>query len=82
MPAMGKLQRIAMVQTQMVEPPEVNMTSSMAAESRHQNRHQTYNIQNGGRLNSEKENLPVEDPWHNWHRSDKASEMEVAAVAQ
>ena len=27
----------------------------LKVESRHQNRHQTYNIQNGGRLNSEKE---------------------------
>ena len=59
MPAMGKLQRVAMVQTPMVEPPDLNMASSMALESRkqnrHQNRHQTYNLQNGGRFNCEKE---------------------------
>ena len=29
-----------------------------------------------------KENLTVEDPWHNWHKPKEASEMEVAAVAQ
>ena len=24
----------------------------------------------------------MEDPWHNWHKPEEASEMEVAAVAQ
>ena len=36
MPAMGKLQRVTMVQTLMVEPPEVNMASNLAPESRKQ----------------------------------------------
>ena len=34
MPAMGMLQRAAVVHTQMVEPPLVNMASSMVPESR------------------------------------------------
>ena len=54
------------------------MASNMAPESRHQNRHQTYKIQYGGRLNSER-NLPVEDPWH---KDEEASEMKTVAVAQ
>ena len=29
-----------------------------------------------------KRNLPVEDPWHNWHKPGEASETEVAAVAE
>ena len=54
---MGKLQGAAMAQMPMVECPEGNMASSMAPESRKQMPEQTpkYNIQNGGRLNCEKE---------------------------
>ena len=84
MPATGKLQGVAGVQTPMVEPPGVNMASSRAhlkVETRQQNIHQTYNIQNSGRLNSGKRNLPVENPRHNWHRPEEALKMEVAAVA-
>ena len=44
MPAMGKLQGAAMVQTPAVKPPGMNMPSSMAPESRKQTPEQTPNI--------------------------------------
>ena len=44
MPATGKLQGVAMVQTPMVLPPRVNMESSMAPESRKQTPEQTLNM--------------------------------------
>ena len=37
----------------------------------HHNKHQHKEI--GWRLKSEKENSPVEDPWHIWHKPDKTS---------
>ena len=57
MPAMGKFQGVTKVQIIMVEPPQVNTASNLAPESRKQTPEltPTYNIQNGGRLNSEKE---------------------------
>ena len=56
MPAMGKLQGVAMVQTAMAEPPRVEMASSMAPESRKQTPEQTPNIYTKWwELNSEKE---------------------------
>ena len=33
-----------------------------------------------GRLNSEREISPEEDPWLNWHNPEKASGTEVVAV--
>ena len=44
MPVKGKLQGVAMEQTLMVEPPRVDMASSMAPESRKQTPEQTPNI--------------------------------------
>ena len=44
MPATGKFQRVATVQTQTVEHPGVNMASSMAPESRKQTPEQTSNM--------------------------------------
>ena len=44
MPGMGKLQRVAMVQTPMVELPGVNIASSIAPESRKQIPEQATNI--------------------------------------
>ena len=48
----GKLQSVAMVQTHRWKQ---HPTLHLKAESIHQKRHQTYFIQNSGRLNSEKE---------------------------
>ena len=80
MPAMGKLQKAAVVQTPLVEPPLVNMASSMAPESRkHTPEHTPIHIM---KLVGGSTPLPVEDPWHNWHRPEKASGTDVAAVAQ
>ena len=44
MPVTGKLQGMAMVQTPMVEPPRVDMASSMAPEIRKQTPEQTPNM--------------------------------------
>ena len=85
MPVMGKLQRVARVQTLKVEPPWVNMASNSAPKSKKQTPEWTpniYKIKNDGRLNSEKENLPVENLQHNWHKPEEALQMEFAAVAQ
>ena len=32
------------------------------------------------KLNSERENSPEDDPWHDWHKPKKASGTEVAAA--
>ena len=53
---MGKLQKAAMVQTPMVEPPFMNMTSSMTPESRKHTPEDTITYNEiGGKLNSEGE---------------------------
>ena len=44
MPAMGKLQRVAKVQTLTVEPPYVNTASNLAPKSKKQTPEQTPNI--------------------------------------
>ena len=68
MPIMGMLQRAAAVQTAMTEPPLVNITSSMAPESRNQTPEQTpAYVRKSVGGSTLKENLPAENHWHNWH---------------
>ena len=63
------------MQTLMVAPPLMNMTSSTAPESKN---HTPVQIpiykQIGGR--------PMEEPWQNWHMPEEASGTEVVAAAQ
>ena len=70
------------MQTPVAEPPLMNMMATPEPESskQHCERHKYEEI--SGRINSEKENSCEEDLWHNWHKSEKASGTEVAAVLQ
>ena len=36
----------------------------------------------GLRFNTEKQKSPEAEPWHNWHKSEKASGTEAAVAAQ
>ena len=47
----------------------------LKAESIHWNRHQTYKNTKWWEAQLWKRNWPVEDPWHNWHKPEEASEM-------
>ena len=83
MHAMGMLPRPAVVQTPMVEPPLVNMASSIANESRKHAPEQTPTyISKLVGDSTLKEELSVEGPWHNWQMPEEASGTEVATVAQ
>ena len=67
---------VLVVQTPIAEPPaRVNMASIFETGSKNCNKHQHKEIT--GKLNSEKLNLPENDPWHNWLKPENASGTEV-----
>ena len=48
----------------------VNTAATFEPESRLQTPCQTQQKDIGGKFSSEKENLPEEDPWCNWHKQE------------
>ena len=66
MPAVGKLQRVVMLQTPMVEVPLVSMAATWEHESKKQTplMTPTHDIKIHLEAQLKKENLPVKDPWH------------------
>ena len=82
MPAKGIIHRVVALKTPTVEPPLVSMLATWEPESssKHCNKHQHTTQWIGGRLNSERESSPGEDPLH---VPEKASQTKgVAALAQ
>ena len=82
MPATSILRWAAEVQMPVVEHPLVmNMAYTLVL--RNYTRADTSIFKKiGGGLNSEGENLPVKDPWHNGHMPGETSGTEVVTVAQ
>ena len=73
MPAMGKLQMAAIVQTPMADPPYVNRASSMAPKRRNHSPEDTNTYKKTVGGSTLKETPTCRRPWHYWHT--------VAAVA-